>query len=69
VHESIIGTLFYGRLIEETKVAPYPAVVPIVTGSAYIMGIQQFVLDPRDPFPAGFYLGKKRRIWGAEFGS
>ena len=69
VHESIIGTLFYGRLIEETQVGPYPAVVPTVTGSAYIMGIQQFVLDPRDPFPAGFYLGKKRKIWGAEFES
>ncbi len=69
MHESIIGTLFYGRLIEETKVGPYPAVAPTVTGSAYIMGIQQFVLNPRDPFPAGFYLGKKRRIWGAEFGS
>ena len=36
MHESIIGILFYGRLIEETKVGPYPAVVPTVTGSAYI---------------------------------
>ena len=69
VHESIIGTLFYGRLIAETKVGSYSAVVPTVTGSAYITGIQQFTLDPRDPFPAGFYLGKKRRIWGAEFES
>jgi len=59
VHESILGTLYYGRLIEETQVGPYPAVVPTITGSAYITGIQQFVLDPRDPFPAGFYLGKK----------
>jgi proline racemase len=59
VHESILGTLYYGRLIEETQVGPYPAVVPTITGSAYITGIQQFVLDPRDPFPAGFHLGKK----------
>ena len=67
VHESILGTLYYGRLIEETQVGPYPAVVPTITGSAYITGIQQFVLDPRDPFPAGFYLGKKSKLWGAEF--
>jgi len=39
VHESILGTLFYGRLIEETKVGPYTAVVPTITG------IQQFALD------------------------
>ena len=63
VHESIIGSLFYGKLIEETKVGPYPAVVPTITGSAYIMGIQQFVLDPRDPFPAGFHLGRREKVY------
>jgi len=67
VHESIIGTLYYGKLIEETKVGPYVAVVPTVKGSAYIMGIQQLIVDPRDPFPAGFEMGKKSKIWGAEF--
>jgi len=67
VHESIIGSLYHGKLIEETQVGPYPAVVPTFTGSAYIIGIQQFVLDPRDPFPAGFYVGKNSRLWGAEF--
>ncbi len=66
VSESIIGSLFYGRLVEETKVGPYPAVVPTIRGSAYISGIQQFVLDPRDPFPHGFYLGESSK-WGAEF--
>jgi len=40
--------------------------VPTVRGSAYISGINQVVLDPRDPFPAGFFLGKASR-WGAEF--
>ena len=66
VSESIIGSLFYGSLIETTQVGPYPAVVPTIRGSAYISGFQQIVLDPRDPFPKGFYLGESSR-WGAEF--
>jgi proline racemase len=67
VHESIIGTLFYGELIEETQVGEYRAVVPTIRGSAYIMGIQHFVLDPEDPFPAGFFLGKRDKLYGFEF--
>lgn len=69
VHESIIGSLFYGQLIAEVKVGPYTAVVPTIRGSAYIMGIQQFVLDPRDPFPTGFLLGKQEKLYGVEFGT
>jgi proline racemase len=69
VHESIIGSLFYGRLIAKTKVGPHTAVVPTIRGSAYIMGIQQFVLDPRDPFPAGFLLGKQDKLYGVGFES
>ena len=56
VHESIMGSIFTGRLIEETTVGPYPAVVPTIRGSAHVTAIHQFVLDPDDPFPAGFYL-------------
>jgi proline racemase len=66
VSESIIGSLFTGRLAEETSVGRYPAVVPTIRGSAYVSGINQLVLDPRDPFPSGFFLGKSSR-WGAEF--
>jgi len=69
IHESIIGSLFYGQLIEETRVGSFTAVVPTIRGSAYIMGIQQFVLDPRDPFPAGFLLGKKEKLYGVGFES
>lgn len=65
VSESIIGSTFYGRLIEETRVGPYPAVVPTIRGSAYITGLQQFVLDPRDPWPGGFTLGARSQ-WGTE---
>ena len=66
VFESIIGSKFYGRLVEETRVGEFTAVVPTIRGSAYISGFQQFVLDPRDPWPAGFFLGQSSR-WGAEF--
>jgi proline racemase len=66
VSESIIGSLFYGELVEETQVGDYPAVVPTIRGSAYIMGLQKFVLDERDPWPHGFYLGPKSQ-WGADF--
>lgn len=65
VSESIIGSIFYGKLIEETRVGPYPAVVPTIRGSAFVTGIQQFVLDPRDPWPNGFFLGPHSR-WGTE---
>jgi proline racemase len=56
VNESFIGTTFTGRLVEETTVAGIPAVVPTITGRAWITGTAQYVLDPDDPFPAGFLL-------------
>jgi proline racemase len=54
VHESIIGTRFTGRLVGETIVAGRPAVIPEITGRAWITGTASYVLDPTDPFPAGF---------------
>jgi proline racemase len=56
VNESVIGTSFGARIVEETEVAGLPAVVPEITGRAWITGIGQYVLDPQDPFPAGFAL-------------
>jgi proline racemase len=63
VHEGILGTTFTGRLIEETRVGPYAAVVPTLTGSGWITGFAQYVVDPQDPFPNGFTVGD---IWGVE---
>jgi proline racemase len=60
VHESILGTRFTGRLIEETVVGPYRAVVPTISGRAWITGFANYVLDPSDPFPEGFTIGD---IW------
>jgi proline racemase len=54
VNESFIGTRFVGRLVEETAVGDLTAVVPTITGRAWITGTAQYLLDPTDPFPAGF---------------
>jgi len=62
VHEGILGTTFTGRLVSETRVGPYDAVVPTLSGRAWITGLAQYVLDPSDPFPTGFTVGD---IWGA----
>ncbi len=56
VNESFIGSRFVGRLVEETSVAGRPAVVPTVTGRAWLTGTAQYFLDPSDPFPSGFLL-------------
>jgi len=56
-HESVIGTHFTGRLVEQTKVGPFDAVVPTIKGRAWLTAMSSFLLDPDDPFPAGFLLG------------
>lgn len=64
-HEGILGTVFTGRIVEETMVGPYRAVVPEITGQAWITGFAQYVVDPDDPFPEGFTVGD---IWGSAAG-
>ncbi len=63
-HEGILGTVFTGRLVEETTVgvgaAARSAVVPTITGTAWITGFADYVVDPEDPFPDGFTIGD---IW------
>ncbi|MCA6095494.1 proline racemase family protein [Streptomyces sp. SCA3-4] len=56
VNESFIGTEFTGRLVGETEAGGLPAVVPTITGRAWITGTAQYFLDPDDPFPGGFLL-------------
>jgi len=62
-HEGILGTLFTGRLIRETRMGDYRAVVPTLQGTAWITGFASYVVDPEDPFPTGFTVGD---IWGAQ---
>ncbi len=56
VIESILGTSFSASVLEETKFGSYSAIIPEVEGTAYITGINQFVLDPKDPLREGFIL-------------
>jgi proline racemase len=63
-HEGILGTVFTGRLIAETIIGAGDrarrAVVPTITGTAWITGFASYVLDPDDPFPDGYTVGD---IW------
>ncbi len=54
--ESIIGTKFKGRVVKEVEFGPYRAVIPEVEGKAYIVGKNQFLIDPADPLKYGFFL-------------
>ena len=56
VNESVIGTRFTGRVAAETTVGGRPAIVPEITGRAWITAMGQYLLDADDPFPAGFAL-------------
>jgi len=56
VHESIIKSIFRSRIVEETVVGHYPAIIPEVTGSAHIMAMSTFFIDPDDPHKHGFLL-------------
>jgi len=56
VHESIVGSLFYAKVLEETSVGGIPAVVPEVTGSAWVTGFHHFVLNEKDVQNDGFLL-------------
>jgi proline racemase len=55
-HESIVGTLFHGRILGRTPVGEHPAIVPEIAGSAWITGEHTFLIDGDDPLKAGFRL-------------
>ena len=56
VIESIIGSRFTGRIVNQTSFGPHRAIVPEVEGRAFITGRNQFVIDPDDPLGSGFIL-------------
>jgi proline racemase len=56
VNESIIGTTFTGKVLEETKVGEFDAVIPEVSGRAFITGFNQWVVEEEDPVAEGFFL-------------
>ncbi|MGK9066583.1 trans-3-hydroxy-L-proline dehydratase [Stutzerimonas chloritidismutans] len=54
VNESVIGSIFTAKVIEETLVGDIPAVIPEVSGTAYIVGFSNWIIDERDPHKNGF---------------
>jgi len=56
VVESILGSCFTGEGVERTTFGAYEAIVPKVTGMAYITGINKLLIDPTDPHRNGFIL-------------
>lgn len=60
--QSLIGSTFSGRILEETTVRGTPAIRPEISGRGWITGIHQHMLDPSDPWPEGYRLSD---TWGA----
>lgn len=56
VHESIIGSLFHGRVEAASQVGDIPAIRPSIEGWARMTGLNTLFLDPDDPYVAGFQL-------------
>lgn len=54
VYESITGSFFTGKVMHETMVGGYPAIIPQITGSAYITGMNKWIIDKDDPLKYGF---------------
>lgn len=54
INESWIGSQFEGRIVGRTTVGELPAIIPTITGRAWVMGEATWTLDPTDPFPKGF---------------
>ncbi len=54
VHESIIGSLFKGRVAAETRVGDYKAMIPEIQGWARVTGLNTIFIDDEDPYAHGF---------------
>lgn len=59
---SVIGSIFSGTILGETRVGNRPAILPEISGRGWITGIHQHMLDPSDPWPEGYRLSD---TWGA----
>jgi len=59
-YESITGSIFKGIAIKEIDINGIKAIIPQITGSAYITGLNQLILNDNDPLEYGFLMGKKQ---------
>ena len=58
VNESFTGVSFTGEIIRDTKIDEYLAIVPKITGMAYIDGYSTFIIDEKDPLKYGFNINE-----------
>ena len=56
IGESVIGSRFHCRLESLTQVGDIEAVIPSISGRAWVTGTHQHTLDPNDPWPQGYKL-------------
>ena len=54
IHESIIGSVFKGKVELTTQVGRYQGLIPSIEGSARVTGYNKLILDPEDPYVKGF---------------
>ena len=54
VSQSIIGTKFIARIVEKTRIGEYIAIIPELTGRAYITAQTYIIIDKNDPLRYGF---------------
>jgi proline racemase len=62
-HEGILGHVYTGELVREVRIGDRVAVVPTISGQAWITGFCAYVLDADDPYPNGFTVGD---IWASQ---
>ena len=53
---SLIGSEFRASIVKTIAMANHTAIIPSISGRAWITGIHQYMLDPSDPFPTGYTL-------------
>ena len=56
ISESILGTLYKGKILGTTKIGNYDAIIPEITGKAWIHAFSTIVIEDDDPFMYGFRL-------------
>ena len=56
INGNFTGAIFKGVVKDETKVGDFDAIIPVITGSAYVSGISTHLIDPTDPLKWGFVI-------------
>ena len=59
VYERITGSLFRGKAVQEVEISGGKGIIPQITGSAYITGLNEWIIDEKDPLKYGFLLGNR----------